>query len=410
MIGFTQYLTEASGQKNTHLTHLEDVVLDDGPSGVKFALKVLNEFGRMLDGGKVSRSLNVSVKWDGAPAIVFGPDPADKKFFVATKGAFNKNPKLAKSHADIDSMYAQGPKDLLHVCFDELQKLQPKTIIQGDMLFTRDSLDTQEIDGKMFYTFRPNTILYAVDAASELASQIRAAGMGIVLHTMYTGKSKSITDFSASALSPSVFSSLKKSPRVLAMDANYDDVSGTVTFTEQEQSDFWLAYDAVESSAGSVGSSTYGLLLSEPLHGYLQMYINDRVRQNMKLMPNDSVNDLLIYLQGKKDKEVSARKTLAGQQAQADKFNQLIRSVSVNRKQIAAWFRLHAAIQRAKDIVVRKLGQASRIASFVPTDTGFRVTGPEGFVAVARDGKAVKLVDRLEFSRLNATLPKNWSK
>lgn len=97
VISFKQHLDEAATPgKLKHLTHLEDLMLDDGAAGLAFAVDVLEQFGYMLEHGGVSRSLNVTTKWDGAPSVVFGPDPADGRFFVATKSAFSKNPKLMK--------------------------------------------------------------------------------------------------------------------------------------------------------------------------------------------------------------------------------------------------------------------------------------------------------------------------
>ena len=51
------------------------------------------------------------------------------------------------------------------------------------------------------------------------------------------------------------------------------------------------------------------------------------------------------------------------------------------------------------------------IGTFLKTDDGFKVTAPEGFVAVDTiKGNAVKLIDRLAFSHANFTAAKAWSK
>lgn len=405
---FSDFLTEASGRKNTHLTHLEDAIIDDGPSGGVFALNVLKEFGRILDGGKVSRALNVSVKWDGAPALIFGPDPADGQFFVATKGAFAKTPKLAKTHGDIDAMYSSGVNVILHLALDELSKLQPKVVMQGDVLFTSSTLKSETISGQTYLTFQPNTILYAVGMESDLARQITSAAIGIVIHTMYTGRGSSLAGYSAGALSPSAFSSLRRTPRVLAMDAGYDDLSGTATFTEQERNDFILAYEDAQSLLQSVPGQVYDAIQQEPFRSLFAQFINQQVRQNRTLRPAESVKELIIFLTGKQETEVAKRKTPDARAVIHQRYGSMVDIVSNQRPGFVRWFTLHAAIQRAKDIIVRKLGQASRISAFVRTEKGVRVTGPEGFVAVARNGKAVKLVDRLEFSRLNFIAPKVW--
>ncbi len=405
MTGFQEYLEEADG-KNKHITHLEDVVLDDGPSGVGFAVRTLKQFGKMLDGGTVSRSLNVSVKWDGAPALVFGPDPADNRFFVATKhGAFAKQPKLAKTHSQIDQMYEGGVKAKLHLALDYLSALQPKTVIQGDVLFTSDSLGDQAIAGINYVTFQPNTILYAVDNESVLGRRISAANFGIVLHTVYTGKGRNILDYRASGMTPSVFSQLKQVKNVVALDANYDDVSGTATFTDEESEDFELSIARIESLAQAISKPTYNLIREEPLHGFLAMFINQQVRENKSGL---NVDDFVLWLRDRMSNEMNARKTDAGKKGVESSFTRLIGNVRTMKGQFTSLFALHQALAKTKTVVVRKLGQASRVATFVPAGDGFRVTGPEGFVAVAHTGKTVKLVDRLEFSRINLTAVKSW--
>jgi hypothetical protein len=362
----------------------------------------------MLDGGRVSKSLNVSVKWDGAPALIFGPDPADRRFFVATKGAFAKTPKLAKTHADIDTMYASGVKNILHTALDELSKLEPGVVLQGDVLFMQDTLGQQSIDGKAFVTFQPNTILYAVDRESQLAQSIVKAALGIVIHTMYTGKGNSLAGHTSTAVSPTHFSQLKKTSRVLALDAAYDDFSGTATFTDEESGDFLLALENIAAASKLVPGSVYDLILGSPMHELLQQFLNFQVRQNRPMKPAEACNEFILFIASVQEKEMGARKSAAAKDAQQQKYAQIIDAVRRNQKALTAWFRLHHDIQVAKNIVVRKLGQASRISTFVRTAEGFRVTGPEGFVAVSRNGKAVKLVDRLEFSRLNFTAPKVW--
>ena len=162
MITFNEFLQESKSGKLTHLTHLEDLMLDDGIAGMQHAITVLRQFRHMLISGGVSKALHVTTKWDGAPSVVFGPDPADGKFFVATKSAFSKVPKLMKSHAQIAEIYGSGGVGgVLHDCLSELALLQPTRVLQGDLLFSgARSVKAQSIQGKNYLTFRPNTILY----------------------------------------------------------------------------------------------------------------------------------------------------------------------------------------------------------------------------------------------------------
>ena len=69
--------------KNTHLEHLEDNILNDGSQGGKEAVAFLRSLGDMLDQG--ASEARVTVKWDGAPAIICGVNPDNGRFFVGTK-------------------------------------------------------------------------------------------------------------------------------------------------------------------------------------------------------------------------------------------------------------------------------------------------------------------------------------
>ena len=91
MIRFAEMLNEDKGGKNLHLEHLEDEIINYGvDGGPEPAINFLRSLRDMLSGSSRS-SINMTVKWDGAPAIFAGKDPEDGKFFVAKKSVFNKS-------------------------------------------------------------------------------------------------------------------------------------------------------------------------------------------------------------------------------------------------------------------------------------------------------------------------------
>ena len=225
MFTFDGFLTE---QKNLHLEHLEDEVLNNGVVGTRGAINFLQSLRDMLAGNAKS-SVNVTVKWDGAPAIFAGINPENDQFFVGTKGVFNKNAKINYSHDDIDRNHpSSGLNQKLKVALTELSKLGIKDVIQGDMMFTQEDLNKETIDGKPYITFQPNTIVYAVPM--ESASQILKSSMGIVFHTTYSGKT--IEDMSASF--DVNLRGLSKNSGVWFSDASYKDTSGTINFNKEE--------------------------------------------------------------------------------------------------------------------------------------------------------------------------------
>ena len=173
-------------QKNLHLEHLEDEVLNGGVNGTRSAINFLQSLRDMLAGSSKSR-VDVTVKWDGAPAIFAGVNPENEKFFVGTKGVFAKTkPKLNYSIDDVNTNHSGGLADKLKVAFEVLSPLRWNGIFQGDMMFISDDLKKETIDGQPYVTFQPNTIVYAVPHKS--AGSVLSAKMGVVWHTSYSGK------------------------------------------------------------------------------------------------------------------------------------------------------------------------------------------------------------------------------
>ena len=235
MISFKDMLTESKAGKNLHLEHLEDEILNFGVDGGRAALNFLRSLRDMLSGDARS-SVNMTVKWDGAPAIFAGIDPADGKFFIGKKSVFNKTgAKLYKSQDDLDNDNLGSGPDSIYAKFSialaELSKLGIKGVLQGDLMFVKDMIETETIDGLSYYTFQPNTIVYAVEKNSELGRMINKAEIGIVWHTTYTGNS--FEDMKAKFGTP-IVPKLRKSNKVWMDDATYRDVSGTATFTAAE--------------------------------------------------------------------------------------------------------------------------------------------------------------------------------
>src|SRR6056300_2036233 len=227
MIKFKQYLSE---EKNTHMTHIEDQVIYGGVKGARNAILALRSLRDMLAGSAKS-STDVTVKWDGAPAVFAGIDPSDGQFFVAKKGIFNKNPKVYKSHADIDADTSGDLSKNLKIAFDSLKGLGIKDVIQGDFMFDKSDLKKEKIDGVGHITFHPNTILYAVPLNTPLAKEIERAEVGIVWHTSYSG-----ADFEnmKAEFGKDIVSKIKSSPKVWMQDATLKDLSGTATLTQKD--------------------------------------------------------------------------------------------------------------------------------------------------------------------------------
>jgi len=174
--------------KRTHLEHIEDIVITDGHEGGRAVVEFFRGLLLTLKGTS-SEAVKVSVKWDGAPAVVCGINPDNGKFFVGTKSVFAKAAKVNYTKKDIANNH--GTDDLgqkLLKCLVHLKKLGMTGVYQGDLLFTDEDITRKNIDGKPNLTFTPNTITYAVPEQSDLGRQIDRAKVGIIFtpHTWAT--------------------------------------------------------------------------------------------------------------------------------------------------------------------------------------------------------------------------------
>jgi hypothetical protein len=411
MINYQDYLTESKEGKNLHLEHLEDEVLNGGVSGTRGAISFLQSLRDMLAGHATGRSVNLTTKWDGAPAIFAGINPENGKFFVGTKGVFAQNAKLNYTNADIDKNHpGEGLNVKLKIALKYLSELGITGVMQGDMMFTSSDIKNEKIDGKSYITFQPNTIVYAVPADSGLAKSIKSAKMGIVWHTTYNGDT--MADMKASFGAD--IGGMKISKNVWYRDASFVDATGTATFTKQETD----TLNAILSQAGSlfrtISPRTMNQIATNDTYKItIKAWNNLKVREGKEITNTTShVAGLISSVEEKLNKSIlEAKKADTKQKRQMEK-KIIMEFYKSNKNELKKIFDLQNLLVRAKNMIVQKLQQVQdSVGTYLRTDsTGLKVTAPEGFVAIDKIGNAVKLVDRLEFSQANFNATKNWSK
>ena len=398
MLGFKQYLQES---KNTHMEHLEDNILNNGVDGTRDSINFLRALRDMLAGGSKSR-VNVTVKWDGAPAVFAGIDPSDGKFFVAKKGIFNKNPKVYKTAADVDADTSGDLNTKLKLALAELPKLGIKGVVQGDFLYAKEDLKEINIDGEPHITFHPNTIVYAVPKNSALGKEILRSKLGVVWHTTYRGSR--FEEMSAS-FGEEIASGLKKSKGVWSVDAVYKDISGTANFTKKETDQVTKILSDAGKKFNSIKATTLnGISENDDTLQKVKTFVNSKIRQGERIKnPRIFAKELIQYIDDYYEKEAEKRSTEKGKAAQRQKKDATLQYFTrTPESQIVAMFELYNLIIDAKLMIIRKLDKAKAIGTFLKTAGGYEVTEQEGFVAIDRMGKnAVKLVDRLGFSNAN---------
>jgi len=289
-----------------------------------------------------------------------------------------------------------------------LKKLSIGGVVQGDLLFTDDDLTRRNFNNVPHITFTPNTITYAVPEDTDLGKQIDKAKVGIIFHTTYNGDN--LEDMSASAGAD--VESFGSSPDVFFDNATYKDVSGSAKFTADETKTFMNGIEKLEDLLQNVPRDLQSQLgRNKDFVPMFQMYINAMVKQGQ--LPSN-VNQFLQGFQkfytDRMQQQISGLKAQKALALRQDKMKQMPNFLRQVKKPLQAMLTFYKAVQQLKGFVLKKMNQAMAIGSFQQTEKGLEVTDPEGFVAVDKTGNAVKLVDRLGFSRRNLTAISKFKK
>ena len=398
--------------KNLHLEHLEDEIINNGISGGRASINFLRELRDMMKGNASGR-VNMTVKWDGAPAIWCGPHPETGDFFVAKKSLFNKEPLFYTSVKEInDSSDLNGTlKSKFVEAFNAFSGIGMDEILQGDLMFTDgEKKSNVKMDGKTYITFQPNTILYAVQKDSKLGKEIDTATLGVVWHTTYSGSTIDGLSASFGAKLPPA------SSKVWQDDATYKDTTGygNMTATEtvkltQALTNTGKAFHGITAKDLKKFNDIQTALTSKGAAGAsYKTYTNTLIRKG-KWNPNgrDYLSHVESYWKSKIIAKVKMQKTKDIKTQIGKDIMRDLRSIS---KMVDNLAKFQGHLIDSKKLIITALNRVKSIGTFVKTDKGFKVVNPEGYVAIDSDGSAVKLVDRMEFSANNFNAAKAWDK
>ena len=394
--------------QNKHLEHLEDDILNNGSEGGKTSIAFLRSLGSMLSQGDKTKSTKVTTKWDGAPAIVCGIDPRTGMFFVGNKSVFNKTtPKICISDGGIDKFYPDsGLNSILKSCLKYLKTLGITEVIQGDLLFTENTKNTTTVGGKLCVTFTPNTITYAIPLDTALGKRVKDAKVGIVFHTNYTGFA--VPEMTA-GFGVNV-SSYQGNPDVAVFSSDFNDASGSANFTAAELGKFKTTVNMAEGSLRQASKFLDVMKGTDKFafNTVFKTFFNTYIRKGTAIPSTNKVlTDFAKYYTAILDKEINSKKSVKGKEKWTDVKMNGLKFISANQRSIYMTVASYKNLTAAKLILIRKLEQVKDIGTFLKDGNGYKVTAPEGFVAI-KNGRALKLVDRLEFSVANFTTDKNW--
>ena len=396
--------------RNTHLEHLEDDIFNQGYAGATNAINFLESLRDMLTSGKGGNNTKVTVKWDGAPAIICGTDPETGLFFVGNKSVFNKtNPKICYSYADIDFHYDGALNGILKACLDQLSKLPIQGVIQGDLLYTKRPT-VIAMRGRPCYHFKPNTITYVIPKHSELGQKVAASKLGIGFHTSDRGST--IGDMSAGfgvdvsgmqgVKDVAVFSSTFQNTNGIANLApgEITRLNGTIGKAQRSLAKGKKFLDEIQKAGGPQTFAPPALF---------KIYFNQVIRGGTVPSAEGIATGYVNFVTKKYDDEIKKKKTEKSQQEWKRRKMDALAYLNNNKSVMIHTFTGFKDLIAAKEQVINKLTKIEGVGTFLEDEKGYRVTSPEGFVAIM-DGQAIKLVDRLEFSRANFTVAKDWGK
>ena len=397
--------------KLKHLEHLEDEVLNYGSVGCAAVVNFLKELKNMI--GKKSSDGFLQTKWDGAPSVVCGVDPMTGGFFVGTKSVFNKkDPKICYTGGDIDNMYEGELNKKLKDCLNYFSKLGITGVIQGDLLFTNDKR-SQRVDGEELIIFRPNTITYGIPKDHPIGKVVDKSKIGVVFHTHYAG-GPDLADMSAR---PKVEISKFNTVVDVAVISNDTQVQ-EVSFTNSEEQTFNTYIDKIKRMCDTSSSFHDYLVENSGTTGdakffvgsYLKPFFNAEIKAARTITNvQETLKSFAMFYKEKMDKEISSVKTAAAQTKKREFLYSGIKYLEDHESEFKAFVALYKCIQEAKLFIIQKLDGLEQFRTFVEIDGGYKVTAPEGYV-LHQDGDMVKLVNRIEFSKNNFTIEKNWKK
>ena len=389
-----------------HLEHLEDEMLNYGVEGCKAAVSFLKELRKML--GHQESSGFMQTKWDGAPSIICGTDPMTGMFFVGTKSVFAKTePKICYGPEDVDLYYEGDLAEKLKFALLYFAELGIEGVVQGDLLYTKSTLKKETINGEQLYTFRPNTITYAIPVDHPIGVAAGRSMIGVVFHTHYTGDDIPTMQARAGA---------KVEGSKDALVVKNDTPMHRVGFSRAEMQKFDSSISKIERMCQICGPflddlvENFGNTGEKKFHisTYLKQFFNAEIRERRNIGNIDeTIYALVNFYDAKMQKELAKIKTPANRVKKANLVYKSENYLLDNVYKFKAMLALYKEFQIVKQMVIDKLDHLEEFRTFVQTDKGYKVTTPEGYV-LHKDGSMIKFVNRLEFAYNNFTLQKQW--
>lgn len=419
MITFKQFLLGEADDgpvvakaKLKHLEHIEELIVNEGPTGAKRALAFISRLIHVV-GGNSDSNLAVNVKVDGAPSLTCGPLPAGEEnageFFVGTKSALSPTGKRYTKHNAhaISQENSPGLAEKLEAALRYLPALGINQVMQGDFLFTPGDLKEVSIDNKDYITFKPNTITYAVEARSLTGKEVSQAKMGIVFHTVYEGDTIADMhatfnpDLSKLGTSPDVW---WKSNRIQDFNESMPQESGSVDRLHQLLAQATREFNDIDTSLFSA------MQQNPQLASFIKMHLNSKIRQNELVGHIEQhIDQLAGFVDRRHQLDIEKFKTAAKKQQVASAQAQYAQVIKQLRPELIKMFAFFNTVTDIKFAFLKSIKSFGGIEAFYKEGDKYTRTAGEGLViADTQSHEIAKIIDRLDFARQNFNAPKDW--
>ena len=398
--------------KLTHLSHSEQLVMW-GPKSLKTMYNALNSTYKALKSNTDPEDIDVKLKIDGSPSSIAATNFNGEKF-VATKGFFNKDRKSAHTPEECDQLWGAIPdlcnkmKGLL-AHLDEIN-IPEGEIWQGDFLFSKEDLSSQNIDGTSYVTFQPNTIIYAVPDSDPIAKLITQADLGIAWHTTYKGP-----DFDNLKIGFNASVNRLGHPiSVFMMDAVLPSLAGIGTLTSEETEKAETTLANLKSNIEFLfGDASYNNIVSHSaIIELVEKFDNSRIRSEVGLSdPKGFIEEFKAFVMAEAEKKAASLKKEASKAAKIEKGKEICDFIEGNRTTFEKIYEVKNQVVELKEFFIRKLNKLGSFRTFVRhIDRGFLPCGQEGYAVSDIDGNIQKFVSRIEFSHNNFSkeIVKGW--
>lgn len=376
-----------------HIEHIEELPLYLGKEGGLEALDLLSAFFEKTEVSTEKPNI-YSLKWDGAPAVVFGWDHRREAYFVATKSFWNTRDSQRKIFSKEDA-YREYPEqkqlaEIMILCLEELPKLNiGEKTLQGDILFADvEGFQHETWGDKIIFT--PNLISYAVDLDSSLGRDITNAKIGIAVHTEITSYPNPDSRDTYTVKPFEQSDALSRPSTIWMPNPIIPNISNTMSWTEAEKRRA-IAIFGYMKNVVNYFPFTSKMSISKELIKVIKKHINLSIRNRFELNV-DGVYAIIPQLY----KNEGNRSRLQSE-------------VRSNRDFLDNFYHWVELSKKLKQLLLKRLDVASISHVFYDNKKGeYRLTQPEGVVATAINSSTVKIVDRLGFSAMNLADDKGW--